>query len=55
MPSGRLFYRGLCVLCGLLGIGIFVRSAMLGGWYVYLGIVCLLVGLIVTSLVTRKW
>jgi len=55
MPSSRLFYRGLGVLCGLLGVGIFILAAMRGGWFVYLSIACLLVGLIVTSLATRKW
>jgi hypothetical protein len=48
-------WRGLCVLCGLLGIGIFIRALILGGWLVYVGIAALLVGFIVASLVTRRW
>jgi hypothetical protein len=47
LPS-FLFYRSLCVLYGLLGIGFFVLTAPRSGRYVYLGIACLLVGLSVT-------
>jgi hypothetical protein len=54
MPLSRLFYRGLCVLCGLLGFFIFIRALILGGWLVYLGIACLLVGLVTSSFITRK-
>jgi len=48
-------WRVLCIFCGLLGVGSFILGLVRGGWYVWLGIAALLVGLIVTSLVTRRW
>jgi hypothetical protein len=48
-------WRSVCILCGLLGVGSFILGLLRGGWYVYVGIAALLVGLIVTSLVTRRW
>jgi hypothetical protein len=55
MHNSRLFYRVFCVVCGLLGIGIYIESLYLGDWHVYLGIAALLVGLVAASLVTRRW
>jgi hypothetical protein len=55
MPPRHLFYRALCVLCGVLGFAIFLESAIIGGGRVWLGIACLLVGLAAASFVTRKW
>jgi hypothetical protein len=48
-------WRGLCVVCGLLGVGSFILGLVRGGWDVYVGIAAFLVGLIVASLVTRRW
>jgi hypothetical protein len=50
-----LFMRAVCVLCGVLGLVIFVECDIRGGEYVWLGIVCLLVGLVASSFVTREW
>jgi hypothetical protein len=54
MRLGRLFFRGVCILCGVLGFGIFILAAIRGGWRVWLGVACLLVGLVAASFVTRK-
>jgi hypothetical protein len=50
-----LFYRALCVFCGLLGIGIYIEAQRLGGWYVSLGIAALLAEMVTASLVVRRW
>jgi hypothetical protein len=56
MPRGyQLFMRGLCVLCGVLGLVIFIECDIFGHGNALLGIVCLLVGLVASSFVTRKW
>jgi hypothetical protein len=49
------FYRGLCVLCGLLGLGIYVQALCLGSWLIYIGIATLLIGLVTASFVVRRW
>jgi hypothetical protein len=54
MPSSRLFFRAVCVLRGLVGTGIFILAAMHGGWYAFLGIAGLLIGLVTASLVVRR-
>jgi hypothetical protein len=48
-------YRGLCILCGLLGFGIYVQALRLGGWLIYVGITALLTGLVTASFVVRRW
>jgi hypothetical protein len=55
MRLSRLFFRGVCILCGVLGFGIFILAATHGGWLVWLGVACLLIGLVAASFVTRKW
>ena len=54
MRLSRLFFRGVCILCGVLGFGIFILAATRGSWLVWLGVACLLVGLVAASFVTRK-
>ena len=55
MHKRQRLYQGLCMLCGLLGLGIYVQALRLGGWLVYLGIGALLIGLVTASLVVRRW
>jgi hypothetical protein len=54
MRFGRLFFRGVCILCGILGFRILILAATRGGWVVWLGVACLLTGLVAASCVTRK-
>jgi hypothetical protein len=54
MRLSRLFLRGVCVVCGVLGFGIFILAATRGGWLVWLGVACLLVGLLAASFVKRR-
>jgi hypothetical protein len=54
MRFGRLFFRGVCTLCGIFGFSILILAATLGGWVVWLGVACLLTGLVAASCVTRK-
>jgi hypothetical protein len=49
------FWRGVCLFIGVMGLGIFAEGLWLGGWLVWVGIVVLLIGLTVASLVTRRW
>lgn len=51
----RRLYRSLCILCGLLGLGIYVQVLRLGGRLSYVGIIALLIGLITGSLVVHRW
>ena len=55
MRFSRLFFRGVCILCGILGFGIFILAATRGSWLVWLGVACLIVGLVAASFVTRRW
>jgi hypothetical protein len=55
MSFSRLFFRDMCNLCGVLGFGIFILTATRGGWLVWLGVACLLLGLVAVSFVSRKW
>ena len=43
------------MLCGVRGFGIFILAVTRGGALVWLGVACLLVGLVTASLVTRRW
>jgi hypothetical protein len=54
MRLSRLFLRGLCILCGVIGFGIFILAATRGGWLVWLGVACLLIGIVAASIMTRK-
>jgi hypothetical protein len=54
MRASRLFFRGVCLVCGVLGFGIFILAATRSGWLVWLGVACLLVGLVAASFVARK-
>ncbi len=54
MRASRLFFRGVCILCGVLGFGIFILAATRGSWLVWLGVACLLVGVVAASFITRK-
>jgi hypothetical protein len=47
--------RGLCILCGLLGLGIYVQALRPGGWLISVGIAALLTGLVTASFVVRRW
>jgi hypothetical protein len=55
MRASRLFFRAVSLLCGILGFGIFILAATRSGWLVWLGVACLVVGLVAASFVTRKW
>jgi hypothetical protein len=54
MRLSRLFFRGVCILCGVLGFGILILAATRGGWLVWLGVACLLVGLVAALLTPRR-
>jgi hypothetical protein len=54
MRLSRLFFRGVCILCGVLGFGAFILAATRGGWLAWLGAACLLVGVVAASLASRK-
>jgi hypothetical protein len=54
MRLSRLFFRGVCVVCGVLGFGAFILAATRGSWLAWLGAACLLVGLVAASIVTRR-
>jgi hypothetical protein len=54
MRLSRLFLRGLCILCGVLGFGIFILAATRSSWLVWLGVACLLIGIVSASIMTRK-
>jgi hypothetical protein len=54
MRAIRLFFRGVCILCGVLGFGILILAASRGGALAWLGVACLLVGLVVASFVMRR-
>ena len=54
MRLSRLFFRAVSLLCGVLGFGIFILAATRGGWLAWLGVACLLVGLVAASLMTRR-
>ena len=54
MRLSHLFLRGVCVVCGVLGFGIFILAATRESWLVWLGVACLLVGLVAASFVRRR-
>ncbi|HEX2346827.1 MAG TPA: hypothetical protein VHI51_00195 [Ktedonobacterales bacterium] len=54
MRLSRLFLRGVCVVCGILGFGVFILAATRDSWFVWLGVAFLLAGLVAASLVTRR-
>jgi hypothetical protein len=54
MRLSRLFLRGVCILCGVLGFSIFILAATRESWLVWLGVAFLLVGLVAASLVRRR-
>jgi LPXTG-motif cell wall-anchored protein len=54
MRLSRLFLRGVCVVCGILGFGVFILAATRDSWLVWLGVACLLVGLVAASFVRRR-
>jgi len=54
MRLSRLFLRGVCVVCGVLGFGVFILAATRDSWLVWLGVACLLIGLVAASFVTRR-
>jgi hypothetical protein len=54
MRLSRLFFRGVSVVCGVLGFGIIILAATHDSWLVWLGVACLLVGLVAASFVTRR-
>jgi hypothetical protein len=54
MRLGRLFFRSVSILCGILGFGLLILAISRGGWLLWLGVACLLIGLVATSLVTRR-
>jgi hypothetical protein len=53
MRLSRLFLRGVCIVCCILGFGIFSLAASRGGWLVWLGAACLLVEMVTSSFVMR--
>jgi LPXTG-motif cell wall-anchored protein len=54
MRLSRLFLRGVCIVCGVVGFGILILAATRNGWLVWLGVACLLVGLVAASFVKRR-
>jgi hypothetical protein len=54
MRLSRLFFRGVCILCGVVGFGILILAATRSGWLVWLGVACLLAGLVAASFVRRR-